>query len=97
MAQPIAQAPRLPEPVQASAEIRAAAEEFEALFLSELLAPIFDQLSTDGIGGGGAGERAYRPLLVQEYAKAIAASGGIGVADAVTRELVRLQEGQADG
>lgn len=71
--------------------IRKTAQEFEAVFLSELLAPIFEHLETDQLGGGGEGERAFRPLLVQEYAKEFAKAGGIGIADSVTRELLRLQ------
>jgi len=88
---PIAR-PTLQPPAAAKADqIQAVAEEFEAVFLSEMLAPIFERLETDQLGGGGAGERAFRPMLVQEYAKAIAQSGGVGVADAVARELLRLQ------
>lgn len=79
-------------PPQPSAEIRKVAEEFEANFLFELLGPIFDTLETDGLGGGGAGERAFRPMLVQEYARQLARTGGVGVADAVARELMKLQE-----
>ncbi len=80
----------------ASDAIRKTAEEFEAVFLSELLAPIFENLDTDQLGGGGEGERAFRPLLVQEYAKEFAKAGGIGVADSVTRELLRLQAAQQE-
>ena len=72
--------------------IRAAAEEFEAVFLGEMLAPVFEELETDGLFGGGSGERMYRSLLVQEYGRAMARSGGVGIADAVQREILRLQE-----
>lgn len=74
--------------------IRKTAQEFESVFISELLAPIFEHLGTDQLGGGGEGERAFRPLLVQEYAKEFTKAGGIGVADAVTRELLRIQAAQ---
>jgi len=33
-------------------------------------------------------------MMVQEYGKAIARSGGVGIADAVQREILRLQESQ---
>jgi Rod binding domain-containing protein len=72
-------------------EARAAAEEFEALFLTEMLNPIFDNLES-GPFGGGPGERIYRSLLVREYASGIARSGGLGIADAVQREILKLQE-----
>ncbi|MDH3594028.1 MAG: rod-binding protein [Rhodospirillales bacterium] len=73
------------------AETRKAAEEFEALFLTEMLNPIFDNLES-GAFGGGPGERIYRSLLVREYAAGIARSGGLGLADAVQREILKLQE-----
>ncbi len=72
--------------------VRRTAEEFEAMFLAQMLAPIFETLETDGPFGGGSGEQMYRPILVQEYGKAIAANGGVGIAEAVQREILRLQE-----
>ncbi len=71
------------------------AEDFEAMFLAQMLKPMFDGLSTDGPFGGGNAERVYRSLLVQEYGKALASRGGIGLADAVARELMQWQEGAA--
>jgi Rod binding domain-containing protein len=73
--------------------IRQAAEEFEAVFLSQMLAPIFEGLETDSLFGGGPGEKIYRSMLVQEFGKSIVRSGGVGIADSVERELLRLQEG----
>jgi len=73
-------------------KLRTVAQEFEAMVLSQMLAPMFEALETDGLGGGGAGERMFRPMLVERYAQAMAGAGGIGVADAVLGELVRLQE-----
>ena len=72
-------------------ELRRAAEEFEAVFLSEMLAPMFDGIDTEGLGGGGMGEEIFRPMLVERYAEAIARAGGVGVADSVLRELIRMQ------
>ena len=57
-----------------------------------MLAPMFEGLETDELFGGGPGEDIYRSILVEEYGKAIARSGGIGIADAVQREILRLQE-----
>jgi peptidoglycan hydrolase FlgJ len=72
-------------------EAEKVAAEFEAMAIGELLQPMFEALETDGQFGGGAGERAFRPMLVSEYAKAIAAQGGIGIGDAVLKELLRIQ------
>ncbi len=82
---------RLQAPL-AGAEIRRAAVEFEAVFISQMLAPMFEGLESDEMFGGGPGEDVYRSLIVEEYGKAIARAGGIGISDAVQREIIRLQE-----
>jgi peptidoglycan hydrolase FlgJ len=74
-----------------SAEMRQIAEQFEAMVLAELFAPMFSALDTDGLGGGGAGERMFRPMLVQQYAEAMSHAGGIGLADSIMRELTGMQ------
>jgi peptidoglycan hydrolase FlgJ len=73
-------------------EMRRAAEEFEAVFISEMLSPMFESLQTDGLGGGGMGEEIFRPMLVERYAEAITRAGGVGIADSIVRELIRMQE-----
>ncbi len=78
----------------ATNEARRAAEEFESVFLAEMLAPMFEGLSTDGLGGGGMGEEIFRPMLVERYAESISRSGGVGIADSIVRELMRMQETQ---
>ena len=75
-----------------AAEARTTAEEFEALFLAQVLGDMFKGIKTDGPFGGGHGEDMYRGLMMQEYGKAIAANGGIGIADAVMREILTTQE-----
>lgn len=77
------------------AQARHAAEEFESVFLNEMLAPMFEGLSTDGLGGGGVGEEMFRPMLIDRYAQAITHSGGIGITDEIMRELTRMQTAQA--
>ena len=72
--------------------VRRAAEDFEAVFLSQMLAPIFATIKTDALFGGGPSEDIYRSLLVEEYGKSIAAAGGIGIADQVQREILAIQE-----
>jgi len=72
-------------------EIRRVAQEFESVFLAEMLAPMFESLDTEGLGGGGMGERMFRPMLVERYAQAISKAGGVGVADYIIAELNRMQ------
>lgn len=73
-------------------ELRKSAEEFEAMFLSQMLAPMFENLGEGSLFGDGPGAGIYRGMLVEEYGKAVAKSGGLGIADAVQREFLKLQE-----
>ncbi|MEZ5995125.1 MAG: rod-binding protein [Hyphomonadaceae bacterium] len=85
---PAAQQPH----ARAQNEMRRAAEEFEAVFLSKCWRSMFEGLDTDGLGGGGMGEEIFRPMLVERYAEALSHSGGVGIADSIVRELMRMQE-----
>lgn len=73
--------------------VRKTAEEFESFFLSQMLGHMFDGIEVDGYFGGGQGESVYRSMMVQEYGRILSRSGGVGIADTVGRELMRLQEG----
>ena len=82
------------KPAVSAQSAKRVGQEFEALFLSEMLAPVFESIDTDGMFGGGQGEEIYRSLMVQEYGKAIAQGGGVGIADMVQREILKMQENQ---
>ncbi|MCC0016864.1 MAG: rod-binding protein [Rhodobiaceae bacterium] len=82
----------LPAPTPDHARAAQQAQEFESVFLSTMLSQMFAGLETDGPFHGGHAEQQFRGFLVEEYANAIAQSGGIGLADAVARELIAIQE-----
>jgi Rod binding domain-containing protein len=75
------------------AKARRAAESFEAQALGSLLQPMFEGLNARGPFGGGQAEEMWRPMLVTELGKQLAGAGGIGLADAVLRQMLKLQEG----
>lgn len=75
-------------------KIRETAQDFEAVFLSQMIKPMFEGIETDGPFGGGQAEGMWRSLMVDEYGKSIAKNGGIGIADAVMSEMLKLQEAQ---
>jgi Rod binding domain-containing protein len=69
------------------------AQNFEAMALGELLAPMFDSVdNAHGLFGGGEAEATWRPMLTQEIARQIAAAGGIGLAAPVFRQMLQMQE-----
>jgi Rod binding domain-containing protein len=73
-------------------QARAVAREFEAVFLSQLLEQMSAGIKTDGAFGGGPSEGIYRSFLNTAIADQVARLGGIGIADAVYREILRMQE-----
>ena len=73
-------------------QMRKVAKDFEAVFISQMLQPMFQDLGAEEPFGGGHGEDVWRSLQVQEYGKAITDAGGIGIADKVMREMIQMQE-----
>jgi Rod binding domain-containing protein len=77
-------------------QARKAAVEFEGFFIAMTLENMFSGIGTDGLFGGGHGEKVFRSMMLQEYGKKIAEHNGIGLADAVQKEIIRLQEVATD-
>jgi Rod binding domain-containing protein len=71
--------------------LEAAAQDFEAVFLAQVLRSLAAGLRGEGPLGGSEADP-FQDLLADAYARLIARAGGIGIADAVMRELVRAQE-----
>ena len=88
--QPMGDTPNL-KLIKTEEAARTVADEFEAMFLAQMLAPMFEALDTDGPMGGGAAERAFRPMLVDEYAKEMSRQGGVGISDQIYTEILRMQ------
>ncbi|OGN50374.1 MAG: rod-binding protein [Caulobacterales bacterium RIFOXYB1_FULL_67_16] len=75
-------------------KVKETAEAFEASFLSQMLKPMFEGLSTDGLFGGGQAEATWRSFLLDEMAKKTVSAGGIGLAGPVMNEMLKMQEGR---
>jgi Rod binding domain-containing protein len=72
--------------------MRETAEAFEASFLSQMLKPMFEGLSTEAPFGGGEAEGTWRGFLVDAMAKQTVRAGGIGLADQVVAQMLKMQE-----
>ena len=72
-------------------QIKQTAQDFEATFLSTMMQQMFSGLSTEGPFGGGPGEEMFRSVLTDAMAKQMSKTGGIGIAPAVEREMLKLQ------
>ncbi len=70
-----------------------ASEDFEAVFLAEMMKPMFETVEVDSMFGGGKGEEVFRSFLTQEYGKILAGTGKVGISQEVKQALIDIQEG----
>ena len=75
-----------------SAKARAAAQDFESVFLNSMFQNMFTGISGEGPFGGSGAVGVWRSMLTDEYSKSFAKAGGIGIADQVYRSLMAHQE-----
>ncbi len=94
MARSQAANPRLPTIAKDSTieQVRDAAIEFEAVFLGQMFAEMWAGVEVDPMFGGGHQEEMFRDMMVREMGKQVARSGGIGLADDIAAEMIRIQE-----
>ena len=89
-AQPAATQPSSPA-IDRNSRAYKAAQDFESVFLGQMVAQMYTGLDAQGPFGGGFAEETYRSLLYQELGRQMAAGGGVGIADAVYAEMVKMQ------
>ncbi|MGU3668546.1 rod-binding protein [Methylobacterium sp. A49B] len=82
----------------AETKARKTATEFESMFLESSLERLTQSEGTEGpLGENGMGGGVYRSMLTKEYAGQIVKSGGVGIADSVFREIMKMQGTPIDG
>ncbi len=75
-----------------------AAQNFESIFIKNLLSQAFATAKGDGPMGSGEsngknqGTDTWRDMLITEYAKTTTKAGGIGVSNSIYSELMKVQE-----
>jgi flagellar protein FlgJ len=75
-----------------SPALRQQAKALEGAFLNTLMSQMFNSIKTDGDFGGGFAEQTWRGMQAEQYASAMAQSGGIGLADQIMSNLLHVQE-----
>ena len=69
------------------------AVELEGVFLNTLMKEMFSSISTEENSfGGGFAEETWRGMQAEQFASVVAEKGGIGLADQLMGDLLRLQE-----
>jgi flagellar protein FlgJ len=73
--------------------LRAQAEELEGIFLNTLMKEMFSSLHSDSDAmGGGFAEDTWRDMQAEQMADAVSKAGGVGLADAIMGDLLKIQE-----
>lgn len=79
-------------PAKQGEDIDAIAKDFESVFLSQMMANMFSGEDANSYFGKGTAGEIYKSFLMNEYGKSVANTGGIGIADIVKQELLKMQE-----
>ena len=70
-----------------------AAKDFEAMAIGQMLEPMFATVDTaKGLLGGGTGEENFKPMLITEMAKQVEQHGGLGLANSIYAQMLKMQE-----
>jgi len=72
-------------------QIKQTAQKFESSFLSVMLQQMFEGSEVSAPFGGGPGEQMFKSFLTEAMANKMTAGGGIGIAAAVQREMLKMQ------
>jgi Rod binding domain-containing protein len=70
---------------------KAAAQDFEAMFLNNMFSQMQTGIDGDGPFGGSGALKVWRSFMTDQYARSFAKAGGIGLANHVYQELLRHQ------
>lgn len=70
------------------------AREFEAVFVAEMMKPMFEGIETDNMFGGGKGEEIFRGMMIQEYGKNVSHKDITGIQTQVLNKLIEMQAEQ---
>ncbi len=68
-----------------------AAQNFEAMFLTNMFQEMFTGIDGDGPFGGSGALKVWRSFMTDQYAKAFAKAGGIGIAAMVYDTILKEQ------
>jgi Rod binding domain-containing protein len=73
--------------VDKSSKLYKVSQEFEAIFIKQMLNVMRKSVSKTGLLDGGMAEEIFEDMLYDEYAQKMAESGSFGIADMIYRQL----------
>lgn len=95
MMRPAAKLPNLKDAANSKnqKDVKAAAQEFEAVYIAEMMQYVFADVNKGGLMHGGNSENIYRSLMIEQYSKSLAKTNQLGMTDAIQKQILKLQEG----
>lgn len=81
-------ATRKPEPLSKNPE--AAAQQFEAMLLKQMIDSMWSTVPKEGLLSGSSEESMYRDMLNEALASSISEGKGIGVKDVILKDINKL-------
>jgi Rod binding domain-containing protein len=79
---------------QAQTKAKAAAQDFEAVFLNSMFSQMTSGVKGEGPFGDTPGTGVWRSMLTEQYSKSFAQAGGVGISNEVFRTLIMQQAGK---
>ena len=73
--------------IDKSSKLYKVSQEFEAIFIKQMLNVMRKSVSKTGLLDGGMAEEIFEDMLYDEYAQKMAESGSFGIADMIYRQL----------
>ena len=74
----------------------AVAKDFESVYVSDAFKAMVKDVSVDPLTGtSNTSNEPWRDMLIDQYAKDFVKKGGIGIADGIAAQLIKIQEGHA--
>jgi peptidoglycan hydrolase FlgJ len=77
--------------LKVKSKAKAAAQDFESMFLNSMFNEMMTGVDGDGPFGGSGALKVWRSFMVDQYAKSFAKAGGIGIASKIYDTLLRQQ------
>ena len=75
-----------------NAKIDKAAQDFEGMFISQMMNIMFQGVGSDPILGGGSAGKIYQSMMVDQYSKLVSERNVLGISDEIKSSLLKMQE-----
>jgi Rod binding domain-containing protein len=78
-----------------TAQIMNTAHDFESVFATQMMTPMFEGLEVNPMFGGGKGEEMFRTVLLDEYGKQIGQNDSLNMVNQLASAMLKAQEARS--